>query len=527
MASVAAIQQQLLELLSSLPPDTNPYLALSSFLKAQLFPAVGESASIQLYVIAALLGITTLLVLVSLGLRWKKGIFWVARVQDSPRLVRPHATISWALVAVVMLVFFEVLVSRELKFFNKEVDRNFAFWILLVWGISWVGGHVAAWSLGVSFLLHLHATNPDFAMQRYASFANIAGFGAPVVYAAVLLPLGILGGIHYRNALDLFKQIDDLLLAGARTWTPGTSFNILSLTPGLPILEEMQKEIDSFSRWFRATFIFYAVTAAFLVLYLVVIAVLHLSSLRRMLKATAHELSSSNNFKPDARAPRYRDHQQKRVHRTLQSLAITIAAFSFLGLFFCAIAITSAISPLSLITSPSRSQAVAIGPLWTFAVFGLPCAVLLVVRARDSLPKEDSRALHPASGAKNSRSGSGEKGGMQGVGSPRAVVAGLPPNAGESFSIQLSPLWDSPAQFDGGREEGEAKQLRVGEELGWGRWLGLSGGRHEHEQRTSTVGDFGASVSVQVDVDVSVEKDDETMDPVMEGEQRNAAFRGV
>ncbi|GAA5885756.1 hypothetical protein JCM6882_007555 [Rhodosporidiobolus microsporus] len=501
MSSVAAVQQQLLDLLASLPPTTNPYLALSAFLKTRLYPDVPHSAVIQLYVLAGVLGLTALLVVISLLMRVRKGIFWIIRAQQSPRLLRPHATVSWAVIAVAMLALFEVLVAKEIAFFKGESDRNFGFWMLLVWGIAWWGGHTAAWSLAVSFLLHLHATNSRFPTHYFIPLTNFGGVGAPVIYAAIVLPLGVLGGVHYRNALDLLQQIDNLLLASASTWTPGTSFNILTLAPGLPILEKMEDEVASFVRWFRATFVFYALTAALLVIYLVIVAFLHLSSLRRILKETARELHSSNNFESLASTAPHRNRQQEQIQRTLQSLAQTILAFSLLGVFFCAISITAAVSPLSLVTSPTLAQAIVLGPLYAFSFFGLPSAILLVARARDANPSEESRASN--SDGKDGSSGRKRSGGFGAAASQRGGRLGEAPT---EFSIQLSSLPALNGQSPR-RSQEEVDEKAVGGDRALSRWLSFGAGGKGHGSNSSTAATFSQSVSVHVDVDVAVEED--------------------
>ncbi|GAA6027678.1 hypothetical protein JCM8097_007978 [Rhodosporidiobolus ruineniae] len=521
--SSAAAQQQLLMLLSQLPAGTNPYLAIDEYLKDQLFPSVPSSAVDQLYFLAAILGLTALLVLISLALRWRRGAFWVVRMHHSPRMLRPHATISWALIAVVMLVFFEVLLGYEVRFLHKAITPSFAYWLLLVWSLAWLGGHVAAWSLLVSFILHLHAIDSSFRAGLYAILANVGGVLTPVLYASVLLPLGCLGGKHYRDAIHHFQEIETLLQQGAKSWTPEAGFSILSLAPALPTLEKMQASVARFVTFFRATFIFYAITASLLVTYLVIIATLHVSSLRRMLAQATHDMSSSNNYEGPARP---RNRQQHRVHRTLQSLTLTIGAFSFLGLFFTCIAIVASISPLKLITSPTYAQVVLLGPLWAFAVFGLPCAVLLIVRARDASMGEKKEAKE-AEKRSETVGGSGGKPTGEGRGGPRKEgeddLDCLPGARGE-FSIHLEPLPPStpaspflspnylPASFGGAsyshdQDDQEKEKDDKARRPDWFSRSPPASRRASHSRRHSEDLRFSQSVSVHVDVDVVVEED--------------------
>ncbi|GAA6001307.1 hypothetical protein JCM10207_006601 [Rhodosporidiobolus poonsookiae] len=490
MASAAAAQQQLLQLLGTLPADANPYLAIQDYLKAQLYPAIPESAVAQLWFLAAVLAITALLVAVSLGIRLRQGSFWLFRMHDSTAMIRPHATVSWSLVAFVMLVFFEILIWREVQFIHKNIVPTFAYWMFLVWGLAWLGGHTAAWSLAASYLLHLHSSSTSFPTRRAVPLVNAFGIALPVCYAAALLSLGIIGGGHYSAALHRYQDLEGLLQTSASTWTEGATFSVFSLAPALPVLEELQSEMNSFLRWFRIVFAYYAATAMLLVIYLVTVAALHLTSLRKTLKQTSLGLSSNEK---DA-STRRQSRQQARVDRTLQSLMLTIGAFSFLGFFFTIVAIVAAAQPSALVTSPAQAQFVLHGPFWAFAVFGLPCAVLLVLRARDA-------TASAGRGERNSsRSRSNGKNGSDPTSGAGARAKGAIGEEGDGARTQLGL---SRLSF-GGRTEDES--LVMGEE----RTSRVSfGGRgHGHSRRGSRYEDvrWDQSVSITVDVDVEVEE---------------------
>lgn len=56
MSLAAAAEAELLDQLSHLPKDQNPYLAIAAALRDKLFPTVPDSAIYQLYLVAAGLG---------------------------------------------------------------------------------------------------------------------------------------------------------------------------------------------------------------------------------------------------------------------------------------------------------------------------------------------------------------------------------------------------------------------------------------------------------------------------------------
>ncbi|GAA5849753.1 hypothetical protein JCM8547_000553 [Rhodosporidiobolus lusitaniae] len=483
-----SIQQELIQFLSQLPADRNPYSSISSFLKSQLFPPVPHSAIIQLYVFCALFALTALAIISSLLIRWRKGIFWVVRIDQSPRMIRPHATISWTLPSVAMIGFVEAMAVSEIRFFRKELHSSFGFLMLLVWGATWLGGHMAAWSLFVSYITHLQATNSSLPTDLFAVISNIVGVGMLVVYPAILLPLGVLGGLHYKHALERFQQIDGLLEQAGRTWTKGESLDILAVTPAFSLAEKLLDNVNSFVFYFRAVFILFAITAGGLVIFLTLVSTLHLSSLRRSLKETTRTLATSNNIESrdvNDTAVR-RNPQQKRVHRTLQSLTLTISAMSLLGTFFTGIAILAAVDPLALVSSPTRAQFLTLGPMWAFAFCGFPTSFLLVNRALDAQPSEEKEEAGEWS---NGSSAEKKRGGGPG---------GVAPN---EVSVQLAPM---VAGADGSsrREQQEDKRKHSG------LWTGRSGGGRKG-QGDSRESRLSQSVSVQVDVDVVVDEIEE------------------
>ncbi|GAA6027601.1 hypothetical protein JCM8097_007941 [Rhodosporidiobolus ruineniae] len=550
MSVSASTQTQLLQLLASLPKDQNPYVAIAEYIKQQLFPSVPYAATIQLYFLAGALGLTAILVIASLLIRVRKGIFWIVRLQHVPRMVRPHATVSWALIAVIMLGLFEVLIVWEIKFLNKEIQPNFAFWLLLVWGSAWWGGHVAAWSLFSSFLLHLHSTRSTVAVSRLGPLADILGLGTPILYFATIIPIGVFGGLHFRNALNALLEIDGMLDQAAATWKSGDTVSVVALAPALPLAETIMSEAIGFVDYFRATFIFYAATAGILVTYLVTIAAFHLTSLRRMAAQTTRDLSGPNTFVGSNLSPRRRNQQQRRVHRTLRSHAWTIGGISTLGAFFCAVSIMAAINPLALLQSPIQAQVVLLGPLWAFAVFGFPVSVILVRRSMDANAAEERDTDAPSSGAK---SGSGGHGGAHagrhspfdgGHGGAKnssfgGSGAGRARELPAEFSIQLNTLntlatlgstpdlsaftpLDEEKAAAASRLEDESDELEIEEEEGQEkrrRWFSRA---NSEKRRRDEQERYGQSVSVHVQTEVVV--DDEEEAASVRGHEKKDSF---
>ncbi|BGP62194.1 hypothetical protein NBRC10512v2_003523 [Rhodotorula toruloides] len=484
MSLAAAAEAELLDQLSHLPKDQNPYLAIAAALRDKLFPTVPDSAIYQLYLVAAGLGATALLVLASLVLRWAKGIFWVVRMQQQPRMIRPHWSISWSLIAFVMLVLFEVVIVHAVQFYRKETNKAFGYVFLLVWFVAWLGGSAAAWSLGVSYILHIQAT-AQRSVEHLAMISNVGAVVVPICYLSILLPFACLAGRGYSDAIEVFQAIDKQLMAKAALWKQGDAFSPFELAPMLPLFQKMVDHFEVFLKWFKPTFIFYGVTALLLTMGLVSIAYVHLSSLRRLLQSTRQ--NAPNLQGPNASMSMSRRLQHKRVEQTLRSLLLTILLFSILGFLFFAVAIYGAASPESLITSPVRSQLIVLLPFYAFAVFGLPCAVILVLRAHDANAAEEA-TTEGTSGNNKDSSSSGSGGIKKKIRFGPAGASGAKEN---EFSIQLASM---PSVANAATDSSGGASRRD--------WL-----RGGSVDRGGVYWD--GSVSVTVDVDVVVEDEAE------------------
>ncbi|GJN88955.1 hypothetical protein Rhopal_001926-T1 [Rhodotorula paludigena] len=376
MSNLEDLQAQLLQLIASLPEGANPFEALQGFLWASLAPDVPSSFRVQLIALACCFALTLLFVTSSLAVRIWQRTFWVLHFGDTPRLWRPHFSVSWSIWAVILLVFMEVLVIANIQYFDRNSDpTHYIAWELFAWLPAWYGGFTAAWGISVSFLLHLHTYGHADTMEAIAPYVNGAAITIPTIFTASVVPLCALATHHFSRLMDHFGELDRFLADGAATYTG--RFSILSLAPAMPVLEALEAELRPFLRWFKATFAVYAGFAAFLTLILSSVALLYLFSLRRVLQQASSWSAGSN-----VSSSRTHRSQRKIMRQTYANLAITIGAFSLLGLSFMAVSIAIARDPRG-ITDATTMQVFTLVPLYAFAVLGLPTSVLLFVRSYD------------------------------------------------------------------------------------------------------------------------------------------------
>ncbi|GAA5881468.1 hypothetical protein JCM16303_005665 [Sporobolomyces ruberrimus] len=376
----ADLQADLLRFIATVPRNVDPYHALSDHVKDQFLPAVSNPTLIQLYCIATLLGVTLLLVLASMAIRIRKRIFWIYSISYSPSfLIVPHGTLSWSCVAAIMLVrgFFELFIAQCVKLFRKELTADLGYWIFLCWTSAWVGGALAAHSLGTGFLLQAGATSAPERLRRWSLVNNIAGVASPIVYLAIQVPLGVIGGQRFAKLVSTYAQFDVFIGDLSSAWQQGEALNIVKLTPALPLLDRVvEQQALLFASW-RAVFYTYAVNASILVSVLVTIAGLHLSSLRRTIKESQASLVSDSAGRV----------ARQQVARTWQTLVLTAFAFVLLGAIFVGISIFAALNPAALERSLEATIVVLV-PLYAFGLLGFPTSALLVWRAIEAAPSE-------------------------------------------------------------------------------------------------------------------------------------------
>ncbi|GAA5953768.1 hypothetical protein JCM3765_006961 [Sporobolomyces pararoseus] len=372
--SMIELQNVILKFISTIDPQDNPYEALSHYIKDQFLPSVPQAAIVQLYCLATVLGATLLLVLISIAIRVKKRIFFLYTVTHSPYyLIKPHFSLPWSIIAAIMLVLFELFIAECVALFRKELKPQLGYWIFLCWASAWLGGCFAAHALGTNFLITSSPRN----QRRWFLVNNLGGVLAPIIYLSIILPLGIVGGKRFSSLVSTYSHFDEFLYNLSSQWVEGTSISIVKLTPALPLIEKVTKQEDLLWSSWRQVFTFYAISASILVIVLVTIALGFLSSLRQTIKESQAVLSTD---RAGATA-------RQQVHRTWQTLVMTVVAFILLGSVFVGISIYAALNPASL-THSLEAQVVVLVPLYSFAILGFPTSALLVWRAVEASPND-------------------------------------------------------------------------------------------------------------------------------------------
>ncbi|BGP24279.1 hypothetical protein Rt10032_c03g1595 [Rhodotorula toruloides] len=368
---------QLLQLLGSLKPGENPYVAIEGLLRSYFTPPVPPSFRTQLLIIAAILAVCLILLLASFVVRIKQRTFWLVHRGEAPDLWRPHFSVTWSVWAAVLLILLEMLLFGTLRFLAGKPTRSYIG--LATFGLypSWYGGFTAAWGITVSFALHLHALGFDSQIDRLAPLLNLSAIVCPLMHTAAIFPPAALATSHFANGVVRLEQIQAFLREKVATYQG--EFSIADLNPALPLPQPLQDEYDAFLKWFGIAFGVFAGSGCFLVPLLGIVAALYLYSLHRVLLQTARlggEVGTSGSS------------QTKLMRRTCNNLLVTICAFTSIGGILTVLAVIICRDPRGMI-QPIRSQVYTLVPMWCFAILGLPTAILLFIRSFDVT------SLHP------------------------------------------------------------------------------------------------------------------------------------
>ncbi|GAA5941943.1 uncharacterized protein JCM15063_004252 [Sporobolomyces koalae] len=387
---------QVVDKLASLPSTTDPFLYLSEVLQAQLFPRGSQPTIDGLYFLSALLAMIEVFVIISLVMRWWKKSGWVFRYDPSLKLIKPHGSVSWTLVALLATarnfilaylfrleifslkryIVLEVLLFRYIQLLQGHPRADSGYFFFVSWQVKllgaypckieltrashrapvWIAGSVAIWSVGASLVLHLYATGHN--VQKAAICLDVLGVTTPCIVVGVALPLTIKGGAAYGDMVRAYRALEENLARQSATWTPGTTFEPVWLLPDLPLFETLSMNLVRLGRYARASYIFYTIATAFLGLALLTVGSYYLVRLRRVLARSTEAVAQSDGH--------------KRVRRSLNSLILFLAAFTLLDVASFVISVLGAVNPLI------SGDALILVPLWLYACIGVPCAILLI-----------------------------------------------------------------------------------------------------------------------------------------------------
>ncbi|KAK4701307.1 hypothetical protein P7C70_g4927, partial [Phenoliferia sp. Uapishka_3] len=192
------------EILASIPPTINPFLAIESFITSQFYPPIPQSFSTQLYVLAGVSAMQVIVIAVSLVIRAKNqiGEFWIFKLTRTANgtFITPHFAVAWQLAILAFVAWLVpycfVTISHAR---GHEVDR-YLLWKLMPWGGSWMAAWCALWAISVAQALPSNASpRGRFRFLSSPTFLNIHYILGVAIVTAVMTTLAMLASRTYDH----------------------------------------------------------------------------------------------------------------------------------------------------------------------------------------------------------------------------------------------------------------------------------------------------------------------------------------
>ncbi|GAA6062201.1 hypothetical protein JCM10212_006482 [Sporobolomyces blumeae] len=246
----------------------------------------------------------------------------------------------------------------------------------------WCTGAIATWTVWASLTDYSHSLGRRVGVSTL--LCNILGIGAPVVYLAAVVPLGVIGGRAMSCILRDYHRMQRILDAAAADWDPGEPFDMQRLVPSLVILQDAMPNLVKLVTYSRAIYIFQACATVFQLSLVLVGGTKYLWYLKRTIRS-GEAVMGPGGISDGGSA-------KNRIRKTLNALHMTIVAFSLLAGGCLVVAIYGATHPLTLHRTLA-ANVLALCPLYIFALLALPCSIIVLKGACEAnrLERTDER----------------------------------------------------------------------------------------------------------------------------------------
>ncbi|GAA5847725.1 hypothetical protein JCM3766R1_000744 [Sporobolomyces carnicolor] len=376
MLDTRKLGEELLEVLASVPPDTNPYLALAAQLRYLVLPKDDRHARNQLYALSAIFALITLLSLVSLWIRWRKGVLWFVR-RSSTGLLRFHFSASWAVPGLVFLCLQQIAIEYERQLFRGKGRSSFMYWLTLPWLALAYSGLVATWAIMSSHVAQIQARG-RCSTSRCSGIVNSAGIVLIVAYTLLLVPPAVVVGRLYAQLIDDLDAVVALLSELSRSWERGPP----DLSSALPALQNIARVAIEYFRQLQIMFCVFAASSLLLAIIMAIASIFYLSLLRQEINSVRDSLASSQSIAVRSTA------SNLKLRRVWKTIFFTVTVNIVIAILLAVNSLMIAIEPEKL-THRKHLRIAILLPLFSVGAFGLLSAVMLLVRAIEAHPSNE------------------------------------------------------------------------------------------------------------------------------------------
>ncbi|GAA5966536.1 hypothetical protein JCM3765_000950 [Sporobolomyces pararoseus] len=370
------LRDQLVQFLASLPPDANPYLALSDRLRGLILPADDSHARNQLYALSAVFALIAILSILSLWIRWRKGILWFVR-RSSTGLVRFHFSTSWAVPGLLFLVLLQPTMEYERELFRGKGRDDFMYWLTLPWLALAFSGIIACSAILSSHVAQLQARG-QFATFRFSARVNSFGIILLVVYTLLFVPPAVVVGRLYSTLIKDLEETTEVLSTLATQWRGG----LPDLLTALPALQRMGSAAIKYFEQLRILFSIFAASSLLLALIMSIASYFYLSLLRQEIKTIKTSFSSSQGLILRTTA------SHLKLERVWKTILFTVSVNIIIAILLAFNSLLIAVEP-SKLAQRNHLRIALLLPLFSVGGFGLLSSAMLFYRALEAAPSDD------------------------------------------------------------------------------------------------------------------------------------------
>ncbi|GAA6062194.1 hypothetical protein JCM10212_006475 [Sporobolomyces blumeae] len=379
--STADFEQGIIELLTTLAPGCDPFAALATYLDDLILPARDRGAVIQLEVLSAVFALMTVLAIVSLVIRWRKGILWIARTSPTG-LVRPHFSASWTVPALAFLILLQPAMYYERQVFERDGRSDFMYWLSLPWlALAW-SGLIATWAILASHVQQLQSRG-RWSSPLVPIAVNAFGFGSLVAFTALLVPPAVLVGREYSSLLDRLSDARVVLAASSVNHDPS---KVPNFEGAIASLEKLGSEALAYFTSIKILFGIFAASSLLFAIIMAVPAYCYLTFLRHEMRSIESASNIGGSFVSNSTSSR------RKLQRSWNTILITVVVNLIVASILAANSLVVAIEP-SHLAQRHRLQIALLLPLYSVASFGLVTTCLLLHRAVQAAPSDDKLYL--------------------------------------------------------------------------------------------------------------------------------------
>ncbi|KAM0756573.1 hypothetical protein T439DRAFT_362932 [Meredithblackwellia eburnea MCA 4105] len=370
-------------ILDAIPPGSNidPFLAISSVISGVFYPSIPNNFNIQLYVLAGLYFLFSLVITASLVLRARAQGFWIFRLTRTSvgSFITPHYAVSWQLPTLCFTIYCLVTISHTRA--HLDVAPKLDGW--LVCGANrcsrYFGDNIVSnllqgmqvWALCVANAL------PSASMSagrrkffQLPIFLNTYFVAGAVFCTAIMVALSVLPSINYDHSVVLLHQVQSELSTLSEFYAGTTRSQLNAALEGPKnVTQRILDTTELFIFHFRMAWGGWVVFTAVLYLVFLVVAVMHFRRLHRelsMLRQAGEHSGASL--------------EKRRLLGSWRDMAITAGFITAVGVgntadcVWLAVGTHEAVRSLCLLVRNVRSPQPT---EWGFAALGFPAVILI------------------------------------------------------------------------------------------------------------------------------------------------------